>query len=198
MRRRRTTPTARPAVTGSTPPCPPGAKVTALWDQRRAPGTRRAARSTAASSGLYYRLMLTELFNPSIETVHRFGGTTIYENHLPTVPGSKRSGRGGGRAGWPAGGRTVRARGVRHGGAGAPPGGIARRYLRALADAAGDRRWCQRSVPGLTHGNGLSENPRAQPSDSRALRDRCPLVADRACIATARGPATFHYRALLR
>ncbi len=72
-------------MTGSTRPCPPGAKVTVLWDQRRAPVDAQGRALDGGLSGLYYRLMLTELFNPSIETVHRFGGTTIYENHLPSI-----------------------------------------------------------------------------------------------------------------
>ena len=65
---------------------PAGAKVTALWDQRRAPVDAKGRALDGGLSGLYYRLMLTELFNPSIETLHRFGGTTIYENHLPSIP----------------------------------------------------------------------------------------------------------------
>ena len=72
---------------------PAGAKVTVLWDQRRAPVDAQGRALDGGLSGLYYRLMLTELFNPSIETLHRFGGTTIYENHLPSIP--VRRGAGG-------------------------------------------------------------------------------------------------------
>jgi hypothetical protein len=72
---------------------PAGDKVTVLWDQRRAPVDAQGSALDGGISGLYYRLMLTELFNPSIETLHRFGGTTIYENHLPSIP--VRPGAGG-------------------------------------------------------------------------------------------------------
>jgi hypothetical protein len=65
---------------------PAGAKVTVLWDQRRAPRDAQGRLVDGGLPGLYYRLMLTELFNPSIETLHRFGGATVYENHLPSVP----------------------------------------------------------------------------------------------------------------
>jgi hypothetical protein len=70
---------------------PAGARVTVLWDQRRVPLDARGRPVDGGLSEFYYRLMLTELFNPSIETVHRFGGTTIYENHLPSVPVRLRS-----------------------------------------------------------------------------------------------------------
>ena len=72
---------------------PAGAKVTVLWDQRWAPVDAQGRAVDGGLSGLYYRLMLNELFNPSIETLHRFGGTTIYENHLPSIP--VRRGAGG-------------------------------------------------------------------------------------------------------
>jgi hypothetical protein len=65
---------------------PAGAKVTVLWDQRRAARDAQGRLLDGGRLGLYYRLMLTELFNPSIETVHRFGGATSYENHLPSIP----------------------------------------------------------------------------------------------------------------
>ena len=72
---------------------PAGATVTVLWDQRRAPVDAKGRALDGGLSGLYYRLMLTELFNPSIETLHRLGGPTIYENHLPSIP--VRRGAGG-------------------------------------------------------------------------------------------------------
>jgi hypothetical protein len=72
---------------------PAGARVTVLWDQRRDPLDAQGRPLDGDLAGLYYRLMLTELFNPSIETLHRFGGTTIYENHLPSIP--VRRGAGG-------------------------------------------------------------------------------------------------------
>ena len=65
---------------------PAGAKVTVLWDQRRGAVDAQGRALDGGLSGLYYRLMLTELFNPSIETLHRFGGATYYENHLPSIP----------------------------------------------------------------------------------------------------------------
>jgi hypothetical protein len=65
---------------------PAGARVTVLWDQRRDPLDAQGRPLDGDLAGLYYRLMLTELFNPSIETLHRIGAATVYENHLPSVP----------------------------------------------------------------------------------------------------------------
>jgi hypothetical protein len=107
---------------------PAGARVTVLWDQRRAPLDAQGRPVDGGLSEFYYRLMLTELFNPSIETVHRFGGTTIYENHLPSVP------------------VRLRADGVVVGTDGRP---VAARYVLAACDMAIDGQRLAQSHDGV-------------------------------------------------
>jgi hypothetical protein len=57
---------------------PGGANFVVLWDQRVAPQD--------VKDSLYSWLMVTELFNRSIDRVMRIGPKTFYELFLPTVP----------------------------------------------------------------------------------------------------------------
>ena len=56
----------------------PGADVVVVWDENR-------ARQRLPDS-YYFWLMVTEFFNRSIGDVYRLGGTTRYEDTLPTRP----------------------------------------------------------------------------------------------------------------
>ncbi len=57
---------------------PKGTQVDVLLDRRRA--------STTRPDRAYFRLMLTEFFNPSIGATHLLGSANDYENVLPTAP----------------------------------------------------------------------------------------------------------------
>ena len=61
---------------------PAGADVVVLWDQRVA--------TRDAKDSLYSWLMVTELFNNSVDRVMRIGPETFYEDFLPTVPVDRR------------------------------------------------------------------------------------------------------------
>jgi hypothetical protein len=57
---------------------PAGADVAVLWDQRVA--------AQEVKDSVYSWLMVTELFNKSVDRVMRIGPETFYEDFLPTVP----------------------------------------------------------------------------------------------------------------
>ena len=63
---------------------PAGANVPVLWDENLAVAD--------APDAVYYWVMATEFFNPSVGDVYRFGPETYYETFLPTVPARVGSG----------------------------------------------------------------------------------------------------------